>query len=83
MVDSIEFSEGYSSVNDIAEAVIENTAKAQGVETDSLEQIPITAIDEAEMPKAIENDSEINQELWDKIRTQIRATIEEKGYVVV
>jgi hypothetical protein len=80
----IELSDSYDSVEDIATSVIEKTKEAQNCSKEELKDksIPVSAIDEAEMPLAIENDAEISQEKWDTLRSQIAAEIQSRGYIV-
>lgn len=78
----VKLAKGYDSVEDIADQVIENSADAQGCTTDELEVIPITAIDEAEMPEAIENADSISQDSWDSMRDLIRSEVASNGYNV-
>lgn len=80
--EDVELAEGYDSITDIAEQVIENSAEAQNVSVDDLDSVPITAIDEAEMPKAIENDKDISQASWDRMRDLISGAVELEGVTV-
>lgn len=80
--DDIILADGYDSVEDIATQVINNSAKAQDCNKDELEIIPITAIDEAEMPTAIENADDISQNSWDTMRDLIKGEVQSQGYDV-
>lgn len=80
--DEVELADEYETVEDIAEAVIEKSAEAQDVSKDGLDTIIINAIDEAEMPLAIENSDEISQESWDRMRYLIKREVQAKGYRV-
>lgn len=73
--DEVVLSDGYNSVRDIAEKVVEKTAEAQDVPVEELETVPVTAIDEAEMPEAIENSKEVSQETWDLIRSLVQSEV--------
>lgn len=81
--DDVTLTDGYNSVEDIATHVIEGSAEAQDCTTEELEEIPITAIDEVEMSKAIENDDEISQESWDYMRRAIKVEVEHRGYNIL
>lgn len=82
--EDVELADGYDSIEDIAQAVITNSVEAQeDCDTiDDLEVVTIQAIDEAEMPKAIENSEEISQVSWDNMRQLISESIAAQGYQV-
>lgn len=80
--EDVTLAEEYNSVEDIAQSVIEYSAEAQNVSQAELDIIPITAIDEAEMPRAIENPDDISQNSWDRMRDLIKGTVESKGFSV-
>jgi hypothetical protein len=71
----IEFTDGYNSVSDIAEAVVQGCAEAQNCATEDVEIVPITAIDEVEMDRALKNPDEVSQEQWDTLRRRIREEV--------
>jgi hypothetical protein len=75
----IEYADGYSSIADIADAVINNCAEAQGCEPGKVEVVPITAIDEVEMDRALENPAELSEHEWDTLRDQISAEVMSRG----
>lgn len=72
-----ELTEEYDDVEDIATSVIEGCKEAQDTEEP---RIPITAIDEAELPKALVDD--VSQDTWDWYRQQVKVAVMEKGYDV-
>lgn len=80
--DEVELSEEYDSFEDVVQEVIRGSAEAQGLNEEMLETIPITAIDEAVMPEAIENDRQISQETWDNMRSLIRSEVSARGYTI-
>lgn len=82
MQQDIVFAEGYQGIEDIADAVIQNASEAQDVPVEELSVIPVPAIDEAEMPRAIKNDRKIPQETWDVCRRRVISEIQSKGYTV-
>lgn len=81
-MDSVTLADEYESVEDIAEQVIEGVAEVVGMSPGEIEEIPVTAIDEVEMPRAVANDGELSQEEWDMLRRRIRFAVEDQGYQV-
>lgn len=80
--EEIELTEEFDSLEDIVHTVIQNSAEAQELNKDTLETIPITAIDEGVMPYAIKNDREISQESWNNMRERIRSAVSARGYTI-
>jgi hypothetical protein len=79
------FTDGFGSVDDIAEYVIEACCDAQGVSRDELEVVPVQAIDEDAMDRALTTSStapnDWNDDLqreWDLLRDAIAASVESK-----
>ena len=80
--DDVQLAEGYRSIADIAENVIENSADAQDCTAEELSIVPITAIDEVEMSNAIANSDTVSQESWDMMREYISSEVASRGYKV-
>lgn len=80
MDESYEFTDAYESIDDIATGVIEGCADAQETTVEELENIPVAAVDEVEMDKALKDPDSLTQEEWDSLRARICRVIQARGY---
>ena len=83
--EEVAFTEEYDDVEDVVDRIVEQTAEAQDMTEEGLREdgvIPITAIDEAEMPRALANPNNVSQETWDALRAFLRTEVEARGYTV-
>lgn len=74
-----EFTSEFDSISDIAQSVVEEVADAQDVSTDEVDIVPVTAIDEAAMPRALVDPDSLPQAEWDNLRRAITAEVEALG----
>lgn len=90
--DTLEFTEEYQNIREIAKEVIQKTAKHQGISEQELKEnsiIPKAAVDEGEMDIAVkapepgtEDWNEDAQREWDTLRRVLIREIKALGHTV-